>query len=146
MNNIPTFANDSKISKKKQNPNKSLKTLKFPDFKLKQSKIKRNMEDLKSINRYKESRGGNYSSKIDKSINMAILPQHSKKNKSISILRSIERSSNIEQAPGNITNNPIISFKINIPGFDILKPKILRPFLNIVSEDEIQLRETFEKL
>ena len=70
------------------------------------------------------------------------------------ISKNINKSNNsptqiTHQNRGNnsvMVENPQLSIKISLTGFDDLKPKLIRPFYSIVSEDETQLRVNYERL
>jgi hypothetical protein len=142
------------------------KSLKFGDFKVKTNSINQNIKNLKVMNN-KFLRNSKDSDGL-KSTRNFILPKlthfqsvdihdENSSNVETSILRSIQddpkfkpnkakkvggRKSDFSQ----IIENPQISIKISIPGLEDLKPKVLRPFHRIVSEDEFHLRQNYERL
>ncbi|CAI2377913.1 unnamed protein product [Moneuplotes crassus] len=117
-------------------------SLQFSDFRVKKSVIKGNIDSMKHFKRQKEVLPN--ISQIDKSVSSINLRPKYQRNQSV--LRSLDRTIDNGKTALNIFNDPIISMKLTFPSFETIKPRLLKPFLELGSEEELRLRETFEKL
>lgn len=117
-------------------------SLQFPDFRVKQTMIKGNINSMKRFQKQKEVQPN--LSKIDQSLSSINLRPRNQRNRSV--LRSLDRTADNGKAALNIVNDPVISMKLTFPSFESIKPRLLKPFLDLGSEDELRLREAFEKL